>query len=127
MNYNQTISVGDWVMRPKFFGLLEHIGVFLGNNMVYHNTPERGEHVSTLREFSAGQPVKVQRTGAEPSSVIARAKKALANPKEYDAARRNCQHTASEIVYGVAKSPFVVTCVILLAVILLVMFLTRRR
>ena len=124
-----TINIGDLLTRPKFFGFvkLEHKGVVVAPNTVLHNTPEKGEHLATLHEFSSGEPVKVHRTGANPSSVIARSQKVLANPKKYDAVSRNCEHTAYEIICGIAKSPLVIMGVIIIATATLVFIVSRRR
>src|SRR5438876_8619840 len=37
---------------PKSTGGGEHWGVLFPGNLVAHNTPERGEHISTLSEFA---------------------------------------------------------------------------
>lgn len=118
------MNVGDILMRPKFPGV-DHWGVFAGNNLVCHNTPDKGEHISTIQEFANGQPMKVQHTGADASKMIPRINQRLANPKRYDLFRRNCQHTVNEIVYGVAKSPLVVAILFALALLLAGMILRR--
>ena len=43
---------GDIVARRKW--LVMHKGVVLGDGRILHNTPWRGEHVSSEREFRAG-------------------------------------------------------------------------
>ena len=101
---NQSLIVGDLLTRPKLLGLVEHYGVWLGFNRVATNTPDMGEHVTSLEDFAAGQRVKVQRTGANPMSVALNAQRVLANPKKYDPVTRNCEHTASEIIRGVPRS-----------------------
>src|SRR5439155_12163490 len=105
MNPSQAIGIGDLLTRPKAFSLVDHTGVAVGPRMVIQNTPEKGEHLATLPEFSAGQPITVHRTGADPKAVMARARRVLANPKRQHLLLRNCQHTAHEIICGVAKSP----------------------
>jgi hypothetical protein len=129
MNYMTTINIGDLLTRPKFFGFveLEHKGVAVAPNIVLHNTPEKGEHLATLQEFSAGEPVKIHRTGESPASVIARSKKILANPKKYNPISRNCEHTASETIYGIAKSPLVILGVIIVIALAVLLFIFSRR
>jgi len=128
MNYIANIGIGDLLFRPKFFGFmkLEHVGVVVPQNMVLHNTPERGEHVSTVQEFAAGQAVRVQKTGSNSADVLSRANKVLADPKRYNPAFRNCEHTAFEVISGVAKSPFVLAVVGILLFIGLLVWLLRR-
>lgn len=106
MNYS--LSIGDFILRPKLRGLVQHIGVVIGCNLVFHNNPEKGEHVSTIEEFAAGQDVIVQPTGADANLVSARLQQALAAPKSYHPLFRNCQHTASWLVKGAAKSPLAI-------------------
>jgi|SRR6185436_12747756 len=99
-----TLAIGDKLTRPKALGLIQHVGVFLGTNTVLNNTPERGEHISTFREFAGEAKVKVESTGANPWSVKMRADKIVSNPKPYDPIDRNCEHTANEAVYGKPSS-----------------------
>ena len=126
MNYNSALSVGDVLVRPKFFGLVPHVGVLVGSNAVLTNTPAKGEHLSTLQDFSTGETITVRPSGAEPAGVIARAQKVLASPKRYNAVRRNCQHTVTEIVQGVAESPLI-TLMWILGAVFFMWVLVRRR
>jgi len=107
MNYTPVIGIGDRLARPKFFGLVQHEGVLVGYDTVLTNTPGKGEHIASLQDFAAGQRITVRPTGADPASVVARARRILARPRRYDPIARNCQHTVNESVYGVAKSPSV--------------------
>jgi len=99
-----TLAIGDLVMRPKLLGIIQHIGVIVGLNSVLHNTPEKGEHLSSLQEFAGGETVWGTRVGAEPVSVLSRVQKILTSPRAYDALNRNCEHTASEVTTGKATS-----------------------
>jgi len=127
MKYNNpTINIGDILTRPKALGFIEHFGVAVARNMVLQNTPEKGEHLTTYDGFSAGKPVTVHKTGANPMSVQARSQQILANPKKYDAIRRNCQHTVYEVICGIAKSPLVVAALVVAGVIFVGYLLTRR-
>lgn len=100
------IRIGDVLTRPKALGVPVpfHVGVVVGPNLVLQNTPEKGEHFATVQEFSAGKPITVHRTGLNPSIVIARAKDILSNPQKYDLFQNNCEHTATKVVHGIAKS-----------------------
>jgi hypothetical protein len=122
-----TPTIGDLLVRPKAGGLINHIGVLVAHNTVLQNTPDKGEHLATVGEFAAGAPVKVVSTGAHPSVVVARAREILARAKAYNPFARNCEHTASEAVGGIAKSPQLVFFAILAVIIaLLVIFWPRR-
>ena len=116
MHYYPTIGIGDVLARPKLLGIVEHLGVLVDYDAILTNSPERGEHLTTLREFSDNKPVTVHATGVDPSVVAARTHNILSNPQPYDPIRRNCQHTTNEIIHGVAKSPLVaVTALVLVA------------
>jgi hypothetical protein len=127
MNNTPTINIGDFLIRPKFLGFVEHVGVFLGNGLVFHNTPERGEHVSTVQEFSAGQPIRVQPKAADAESIIARVRRALENPKEYHLLFHNCEDTANETTEGKAKSPTIAFIIIAILIGLVIWLLTRSK
>lgn len=97
---------GDVLSRRK--GLVMHRGIALGDGRVLHNTPGRGEHISSEREFANGHRVRVQ-----PGSYRAR-QSALghATRLERGAAGRpyhlfgnNCEHTVNRATSGAASSP----------------------
>jgi hypothetical protein len=100
--------------------------VYLGFNGVATNTPEKGEHLTTVEEFSAGNPVKIQHTNANPVAVSLNAKRILSTPKKYNLLSRNCEHTAHEVVHGIPRSPTVVVLWILALGCLLWILLLRR-
>lgn len=91
-------------MRPKALGAT-HVGVWLGGGAVYHNAPDRGEHVSAVADFAKGASVAVVRTNADASIVVARARARLAVPRSYDVVNNNCEHAANAVVTGRAFSP----------------------
>jgi hypothetical protein len=127
--YAPLLNIGDVLTRPKLQGLIEHCGVVVGRDTVLHNTPERGEHLTSVREFSANQPVQVKRTNADPITIQSRSHKILGNPKHYDAVNRNCQHTVSEVLYGIAKSPLAIIGVLIAIGVLIFVgiYLIRNR
>jgi hypothetical protein len=100
-----SIRVGDILSRPKCYGVVQHIGICVGHDLVLSNMPEKGEHLSSVEEFCDGEPLSIRPSGADPVFVIARARKILSNPRRYHAVFRNCQHTTNEAAFGVAKSP----------------------
>jgi hypothetical protein len=104
-NYQPAINVGDFLSRPKALGLINHFGLVIARDRVLQNTPEKGEHVTTMQEFASGKPVTVQPTGVHPSLVSSRAREILDNPQKYSLFNRNCEHTAHDAAYGKAKSP----------------------
>ena len=96
------LMTGDVVARRK--GPVMHKGVVLADGRILHNTPSRGEHVSTLEEFAAGRTVKVVRRACARSSARAH----WARPREdgrYNVFTNNCEHTASRVAHGRPGSP----------------------
>lgn len=124
MNY--TPSLGDLLIRPKFFNLVPHEGVFVGRNTVFHNTPVRGEHLSTLEDFAAGQEITAHPTGANQNQVLSRLRQALASPKRYNPFSRNCQHSASAVIKGAALSPLAIIVGIVIVGLILWACLAKR-
>lgn len=101
MNTNGLLipNVGDILSRPKF--PFVHKGVYVGNGLVVHNTPEHGEHVSSVVDFAANQTVSVTPIPQENrNDVMHQAAATLANPKPYDPIVRNCEHTVTRITKG---------------------------
>jgi hypothetical protein len=118
-----TPSIGDLLICKK--GIFDHVGVLIANDTVLQNTPEKGEHATTIEEFADGQTIKIQRMYADGSSVLSRARKILAHPKSYNAFFRNCEHTAWEVIKGIAKSPQFIFFATLAAIALIIYFATR--
>lgn len=94
---------GDVVSRPK--GLVEHVGLVVDGGRVLHNIPGQGEHVTSLAEFAAGRPVRIDRSPPEERlMLLARAGHDGAR-RDYDLLRNNCEHTVSRVREGRASSP----------------------
>lgn len=91
------LQVGDQIARPKIQGVVDHVGVVVGHDRVLHNTPSRGEHESTYREFAASQ--RVRRIGRvksyrEAQGVVARGAAILRAPKAWSLLN-NCEVTVA--------------------------------
>lgn len=93
------LSVGDFLLRPKLLGVT-HVGVWMGGGAVFHNAPDRGEHISSVAEFAKGEPVRIQPKNADPLTVVGRVRAKLSRPREYDPISNNCEHSANEVVTG---------------------------
>ena len=93
---------GDIVARRK--GLWMHQGVALGDGRVLHNTPLRGEHVSTEAEFRRGKPLRVK-----PLDNVRRWRALQyaehGERRRYNLLTNNCEHTVSRAANGRAESP----------------------
>lgn len=109
------LNVGDKVIVPKMGGV-NHVGIFVFNG-VLHNSPGKGEHLSTLEKFANGQIPTVERTNSNPRWVEKRAYEILQNPRPYDLMNRNCEHTAHDILTSRPESPQLVAGLIALFIV----------
>lgn len=98
---------GDVISRRK--GLVMHKGVVLADGRVLHNTPFRGEHVTTQTEFRAGRRLYVDASArADRSARVSRAlhpDKYAHSERSYNLLTNNCEHTVSRVTTGRAHSP----------------------
>lgn len=99
---------GDIVARRK--GFLMHQGVVLRDGKVLHNTPLRGEHVSTEADFRRGKPLRVRRLDqARRSSALRYAEQG--ERRGYNVFTNNCEHTVTRAAGGPVESPQLATLV----------------
>ena len=97
-----TYLPGDILSRRK--GLVMHRGVALGNGQVLHNTPSRGEHISTVEEFRAGQRLHVERRSwSQRRRALDQASRYRG--RHYRLFTNNCEHTATRVAGDRARSP----------------------
>ena len=99
---------GDIVARRK--GFVMHQGVVLRDGKVLHNTPLRGEHVSTEADFRRGKPMRVRRLDqAQRSSALRYAEQG--ERRGYNVFTNNCEHTVTRAAGGPVESPQLATLV----------------
>ncbi len=116
---------GDLLRRLK--GFIHHKGVYLGGGFVLHNTPDKGEHVSTVQTFARGAKVLRSRIqAADRRPVLQRAYKTIRAPRKYNPLTNNCEHTATRVVMGQASSDQLIRWG-LVALTVLATVLARRR
>lgn len=94
---------GDVVSRRK--GFVMHRGIALGDGRVLHNTPFRGEHISSEAEFRAGQRMYVTRLDRAQRERALRHAESEAGLRPYSLVSNNCEHTVSRAIHGEAESP----------------------
>ena len=105
MLINQLIP-GDILLRWK--DPVWHMGIYMGDGQVLHNSPGLGEQVTPYNVYAAGQQVKAsQPDSTKRAEIMQRAWEIMKNPQDYKHLTRNCEHTAYEVVEGKAKSPTV--------------------
>lgn len=95
---------GDIVLRRK--GPVMHQGIALGEDRVLHNTPLRGEHVSSIEDFGRGKTVLTRRLNEtqRTRALNHAAKAAQGDARRYNLFRNNCEHTVTRATTGQATS-----------------------
>ena len=114
---------GDIVSRRK--GLVMHRGIVVDDDCVFHNTPSKGEHISSLSEFQKSKRMYVHSMNIDEREAI------LNFPHHQDARKynlftNNCEHTVSRSIDGRAKSPQLVSFLVSGAVATATLVLTRH-
>ena len=96
---------GDIVLRRK--GLVMHKGIALDDGRVLHNTPRRGEHVSSMEDFRRGKPLRSRRLDkTRRARALRHAHEATGGKAQrYHLFRNNCEHTVTRATTGNARSP----------------------
>lgn len=96
---------GDIVLRRK--GPVMHQGILLGDDRVLHNTPRRGEHVSSMEDFRRGKTVRARRLDkTQRARALHHAECAAeGDARKYNLLRNNCEHTVTRATTGQATSP----------------------
>lgn len=98
------LKMGDLLYRQK--GIVEHLGVYLGNKSVLHNSPTTGVRITTIEEFSDKKPVKVKKvTSNNHNELIDRLNEILGQKHQYSLIGNNCEHIANYLLKGRGYSP----------------------
>ena len=122
-------ELADVVSRPKSaFDLIAHKGIVVGFDAVFHNTPERGEHISTLREFANGKRVSIIKRHPHPAqrhAILRRIRQQLAAPRGHDVFGYNCEHSVSRVLGLPAQSEQLRTWLAFAAIATLAMAASR--
>ncbi|MFT5163710.1 MAG: cell wall-associated NlpC family hydrolase [Alteromonadaceae bacterium] len=96
------LTIGDLLFRRK--GMVMHVGIYLGNTLILHNTPKAGEHQVDFITFANGKEVYAKSSGLHPDEVLRKARQVLDEPANYRLFRHNCEHTANRVLDGQAIS-----------------------
>jgi len=103
--------IGDTLSRSRG-AFTNHVGVYLGNGRVLHNTPENNPHISDFASFTNNQPVTIKNNGLNPRLVFERVKQVLSSNLKYDLLTNNCDHTTSFVTKGYKYSGQLLACII---------------
>ena len=98
------LKVGDLLYRRK--GIFDHVGVYMGNNQVFHNSPSGDTEVVSYHDYAECKAVSVVAIGHHNSpELIARLEVMLLADSRYHPAANNCEHIANELIHGRRYSP----------------------
>lgn len=109
--------LGDVLERDK--GLLTHVGIYMGNGLVLHASPELGVAITTVTDFAKNQMVRLRRVpDMLRHEILSRAQAVWRRGGRYDLINNNCQHVVNEVVHGTRISPAVwIALLVVLAVV----------
>lgn len=100
-----SIPAGHLISAPK--GIFTHVGLSLGGGLVFHNNPDKGEHVSTLANFSKGKPIGLydQVGHFDFHKALENIASALKAPKAYHLTANNCEQSLNRVLGRPSTSP----------------------
>ena len=84
---------------------ITHVGVYLGNGMVFHNHWRNNAEIISLHKFSNGRNIFVLENGTvDVGSFLVRLQQVILQSRSYNALTNNCEHAASYVRVGEAHS-----------------------
>lgn len=102
--------------RKKASGMVAHAGLLLeftcGRQVVLHNTPERGAHLSSFVQFSENQNVNITKQYLSELDTMKQRIISILSKKNQYSVFDNCEHLASKVTTGIASSPQLATTVL---------------
>lgn len=89
--------IGDRIYRSK--GLVMHVGVVVGHDLVAHNSPDNNVEVVSMKQFSQGKKVELKRSnGVDPIVLNAKLQCISEEKRSYCPIKFNCEHFANELL-----------------------------
>lgn len=104
---NSKLKAGDLLYRSK--GIVEHSGVYIGNNEVLHNSPTNNTEIVKLSEFAEGKNVKViYQPVKDMEELLARMQMLTSKGTKYQWFANNCEQVSYLMIRGKKHSPQIV-------------------
>ena len=98
------LKSGDLLHRSK--GIVQHAGVYLGNEMVLHNQPEKGVVITSYSEYAEGKDVKITSiSDTDKKLLVSRLHETFDSDCRYQLLANNCEHVANYLISGRKMSP----------------------
>lgn len=101
----KNLTPGDVLYREK--GLVEHAGVYLGQERVIHNVPNGNTQITSLEDYSNGKTIKVisnNLTEPQQKTLATNVEHYLSIDKNYNLLKFNCEHLATTLLDGAPSS-----------------------
>lgn len=104
-NLTSQLRLGDLLYRVK--GFVNHAGVYLGNGLVLHNTPDNGAVITSLVEYANNKPIYITYVeGIDIDLLNQRIDMVLSQyPCAYKLISNNCESIANFLISGRKFSP----------------------
>jgi hypothetical protein len=108
---NSKLKAGDLLYRSK--GIVEHSGVYIGNNEVLHNSPTNNTEIVKLSDFAQGKNVKViYQPVKDMDELLVRMKMLTSKKTKYHWFANNCEQITYLMIRGKKHSPQIVASTI---------------
>lgn len=99
---NLPISI---IYRNEWGGLIRHRAIYLGNGIVFENSPKHGERYIALDDFKQGKDISLERILTDhPQVLFQRAESSRRQNKPYDVFSNNCDHSTTRVSDGNGSS-----------------------
>lgn len=106
---------GDVLERDK--GMVKHVGIYMGDSLVLHASPENGVAITSMTSFAKGRQVRLnRRTNLSPYVLFLRARAAIARRERYDLLGNNCIDLVNEVVTGKRENAVLIVLLCAIAV-----------
>lgn len=104
---NIELKVADVLHRAK--SLVNHFGIYIGDGLVLHNTPNMGCNIISLCDYADGKIVYVKRTIKQNEYLNIklfnnRIKELLTKKEKYKLLSNNCESVVNYLISGVKES-----------------------
>lgn len=104
MNTKTDLNIGDLVYRSK--SLVQHVGVYLGNNTVIHNSPDGDIQEVSFEDFAENKKVKIEKVELTNISILTEKLEVMRySTSKYSVMNNNCEQFARELLGMRVTSP----------------------
>ena len=110
MNTTNDLNIGDLLYRSK--SLVQHVGVYLGNNTVIHNSPDGDIQEVRFEDFAENKDVKIEKVVLKNISILTNQLEIMRySTAKYSVTNNNCEQFARKLLGMRPTSPQVTAAV----------------